>query len=256
MGPPSAAASPPSTWMGYSCYNYHHRRLQQEIWLLVRHLVIALALALLVLGGHTPSVGRTHGRRGTGLAVAERPPGSPSYFPVPRTTLGVPRIVQHVGALFELPDFSIYQTALQASINRTNTAGGPGRWAHLAGVALPALNNTHQSIIYICDAVLNNNISAFIAIGSQDTINILSIVTSYVGIPIVGYSTSKKTTSLRVSWNSSFKRWQDFYTQDIPPPDFCPPDFCPWTLILPPPPDICPRGLLPQGPLPPRTFAP
>ena len=50
---------------------------------------------------------------------------------------------------------------------------------------------------YICNAVFNLNVTTFLAVGPQKIINILSIVTNYVGIPVVGYNTDSQQVAVR-----------------------------------------------------------
>ena len=114
--------------------------------------------------------------------------------------------VQYVGALLQVDNFTEYALEFRRALAASNQQ--PGSGIHLEGVSLPIgdnlaprseLKSAANRLIYICDAVSHNNITTFVAIGGQDLMNTLSIVTSYVGLPIIGYNTDRQNMAIRVS---------------------------------------------------------
>ncbi len=123
--------------------------------------------------------------RGAQLASPRSAPSRPT-----------PPHVHHVAGLFEVANFSSLVRIFDESISTVN---GRGTRVALKGVPLMPLPDPQQTLAYICDAVLHNNVTAFLAIGSQRIINVLSIVTTYVGIPVVGFNTQTGKIAVKVS---------------------------------------------------------
>lgn len=67
-------------------------------------------------------------------------------------------------------------------------------------LALPVIGSPLNLLVYTCDAVFHANISAFVVIGDQNTINTVSIVTKHIAIPILGYNIERKPVMHRVSY--------------------------------------------------------
>ena len=110
--------------------------------------------------------------------------------------------LHHVAGIFEVDNFTDYALYFNRALAReTAAAGGPGMGVRMEALSLPAWSNAHDQLTYICDACRHHNITAFVAVGGQDLLNTLSIVTRYVGVPIVGYNTDtdKDYSSVRVS---------------------------------------------------------
>lgn len=70
----------------------------------------------------------------------------------------------------------------------------------LKGVPLQAApGGVHPDLMPLfCNAVRHDNVSVFLVFGDQHVMNALSVVTSYLGIPVLGYNTDRKVAALRV----------------------------------------------------------
>ena len=125
------------------------------------------------------------------------------HAPTPSSTPPSP-VLHHIGCSFKVSNFTDYAFRFIHALERAE-AGQPvdpatGRARiRYESVPLAAYSNAHDWLVYICDAVGHNNITVFFAVGSQDMINTLSIVTRYVGIPIIGYVTQRETAPITVS---------------------------------------------------------
>ena len=110
--------------------------------------------------------------------------------------------IHHIAAMFKVDNFTAHALAFQEAISLTNAADLLPTHISLEGLALPAehpFENPHSALIYVCDAIYNHNVTSFLAVGDQDMINILSIVTQYLGVPLISYNTDKYETFVRVS---------------------------------------------------------
>ncbi len=120
----------------------------------------------------------------------------------------------HIGAVFEVDkvdNVSEFTTAFQSAIKQVNNKM-PHTGVMARDVTLPYLDDVGNSINYICDAIHNNNVTVFIAVGSQKMINVLTIITKYLGIPIIGYNTDMSHMAVRVS--CILLHNHSFYVQD------------------------------------------
>ena len=102
---------------------------------------------------------------------------------------------QYMGAVFEQADFAAYQKTFARAIQRVNA----DTHTSLKEVALPAFDDVHVALMYVCDALDNRTFNSFLVVGGQDTINTLTIVTQYVGIPLLAYNTDVHAVTLPVS---------------------------------------------------------
>ena len=106
-----------------------------------------------------------------------------------------PKPAYYIGAIFEVRDVELYADELQRQIS---TITWPGTLP-TDNVTLYYRENVGTDLHHICSAVQRYNISVFFAMGSQDIINVLSIVSKYIGVPVIGYNTDKSSLSVRVS---------------------------------------------------------
>lgn len=137
------------------------------------------------------------------LAVGARAGSEVRRAPGPNATPSAPMAVHHIGAMFQVDNFTAYALAFRRAIANANNQ--MDAHVRLEGVALPSgeelldnLKSAANRLTYICDAVQHNNITTFLAIGGQDMLNTLSIVTQYVGIPVIGYNTARQTVAIMV----------------------------------------------------------
>ena len=113
--------------------------------------------------------------------------------------------IHHIAALLEGSNFSAAKLTFMEAIDVANRD-------HTTKVTLegiPMTLNASESdakdyLEYICNAVFNLNVTTFLAVGPQKIINILSIVTNYVGIPVVGYNTDSQQVAVRRVSNRFF----------------------------------------------------
>ena len=108
----------------------------------------------------------------------------------------------HLAALFQVDNFTAHAFALSDSLKRVHEAGLLPPHVTLRGMALPSeppFHDPHSALIYICDAFYHNNVTSFLAIGDQNMINVLSIATQYVGVPLIVYNTDRSDIFVRVS---------------------------------------------------------
>lgn len=116
------------------------------------------------------------------------------------TTANATVTTHHIGGSFEVPNFTEYAVSFRRALARRGVVAASGGGIRYEAVSLQAWRNAHEWLVYVCDAVQHNNITAFVAVGRQDMINTLAIVTRYVGIPILGYNTAPQTGApIRVS---------------------------------------------------------
>ena len=143
--------------------------------------LLGVALALIL----APEVGEG----ASTLRGAPLPPSSP---PLP---------LHHIAGIFEVTNFTEYAIHFNQALSREVSSSAAALVGHvrMEAISLQAWNNAHDRLTYICDACRHNNITVFFAVGSQDMLNTLSIVTRYVGIPIIGYNTDKDSSPIRVS---------------------------------------------------------
>ena len=105
--------------------------------------------------------------------------------------------VHHLAALLKVSNFTSAKQVFLEAIDSANS--DPTTKVTLAGIPMSPQSNPQDNLIYICDAVYNHNVTTFLVIGPQKIINILSIVTNYVGIPVVGYNTDTHKVGVKVS---------------------------------------------------------
>ncbi len=151
----------------------------------------------------------------TAQATSPSKPGSSSSR---RNDVNPPPHVHHIAALLEAANHSSTQAAFLEAISAANR--DPHSPVTLQGVSLAQQTDPPFYLAYICDAILNHNVTTFVAIGSQKMINILSIVTTYVGIPVIGYNTQARRVAVQVSFKSLFSflnTWQTAWVEI-----FCP----------------------------------
>lgn len=103
--------------------------------------------------------------------------------------------LHHIGGAFEVANFTEVAVEFIHALNHSV----PPTHVRFEAINLQAWSNLHEWLVYICDAVAHNNVTVFLAVGSQDMVNTLAIVTEYVGIPVIGYVTDKITASSTVS---------------------------------------------------------
>ena len=145
--------------------------------------------------------GHGHGHGHENGSVLESLPARPTAA-LPITPL------YHIGALFESKDPEVYAQEFGAVIKSYN--GEKNADLPVGDVNLTSTDyaNVRKTLGILCDAVQHHNITVFFVMGTQDIINILSIVTKYVGIPVIGYNTEVRGFSVRVSF------WAPFQNKD------------------------------------------
>ena len=106
---------------------------------------------------------------------------------------------RHVGAVFPFDNFTTYKESFRRSLDRVNDAK-PSR-VKLTGETLvaPSGGFSPDFMPRICEAVKRNNFSVFLVFGGQDVMNTLTVVTSYLRIPVLGYNTDRNVAVRRVS---------------------------------------------------------
>ncbi|ELT90376.1 hypothetical protein CAPTEDRAFT_189638 [Capitella teleta] len=122
-------------------------------------------------------------------------------------------LVQHIAAVFEVDNFTSLSARFNRSIGRANHDLSGVR---LEGVSLMALQNVHSMIIYVCDAILNYNITAFVAIGSQRLVNTLTVVTHQTGIPMLAYVTEPSPLAVAADDVLSPDQQSTFFAHQLP----------------------------------------
>ena len=134
-------------------------------------------------------------------SVSPSSPSSPLSPSSPSSSNTPDAPIQHIAALFEVNNVTSLALLFNESLRRVNEGsaapGGEPR-VKLDGVSLTALQNVHNTIIYVCDAIKHFNITAFVAVGSQRIINTLSIVTYQTGIPVLAYVTEPAPMAVTV----------------------------------------------------------
>jgi len=68
-----------------------------------------------------------------------------------------------------------------------------------SGLVLTAVGGVTPVLVYVCDAVKHNNISAMVVIGEHQLINTVLTATRYLGVPLLGYNTDRTSVDIRVS---------------------------------------------------------
>jgi hypothetical protein len=84
-----------------------------------------------------------------------------------------------------------FQEALAVEATRT-----PG--LSPSGPTLMAVGGVGPVLVYVCDVVKHNNISAFVVVGEQHLINTVLIATRHLGVPLLGYNIERPTVDIRV----------------------------------------------------------
>ena len=106
--------------------------------------------------------------------------------------------IHYIAALLEGSNFTSAKLTFMEAIDVANRDHN----TKVTLEGLPMSLNVSESdpkryIEYICDPIYNHNVTTFLAVGPQKIINILSIVTNYVGIPVVGYNTDSQQVAVR-----------------------------------------------------------
>jgi hypothetical protein len=126
------------------------------------------------------------------------PPSWTTSIPVTSSSATKPsraKFSYDIGAVFEVENVSAYTLAFKSAVKTVNVADTAG--IVVREVTMPTLNSVGKNFHYICNAISNHNITIFIAVGSQNMINMLSIITKYLGIPILGYNTDRNHVVVR-----------------------------------------------------------
>lgn len=105
---------------------------------------------------------------------------------------------QHIAVMFEVANDS-EMTAWTEHFNESLRQASQEQAIKFRGVGLKALQNVENMIIYVCDAIIHLNLTAFVAIGSQPKINVLSTITHHAGIPLLAYITEPAPLAVAVS---------------------------------------------------------
>ena len=105
--------------------------------------------------------------------------------------------IYNIGALFDVNNISLYVLDFNRAIREINNQNDVQLEAK--EIVLYPDRNISANFHSICDAIRRNNITAFFVVGSQHTINMVSIVTKHVGIPVIGYKSDRNTIAVRVS---------------------------------------------------------
>ena len=105
--------------------------------------------------------------------------------------------VHHIAALLKVSNFTSAKQVFLDAIDSANR--DPSTKVTLAGIPLKTWSSPNDNIEYVCDAVFHQNVTTFLVIGPQKIINILSIITNYVGIPVVGYNKDSDQVGAKVS---------------------------------------------------------
>ena len=114
--------------------------------------------------------------------------------------------IHNIAALLQVSNFSSAKLAFTEAIDATNR----DRNTKVTLEGIPMTLNASEShptdyLEYFCNPIYYHNVTTFLAVGPQKIINILSIVTNYVGIPVVGYNTDTHQVAVqRVSEASIF----------------------------------------------------
>lgn len=149
--------------------------------------------------------------RSTPLLFLTSPASSLSTFPLlvflTLLAIGSFRSVEsrdyHIAAVFQSSNFSDLAQTFKRAVSRLNTdtsSAGSSTPMTFKALALPVIGSPLNLLVYTCDAVFHANISAFVVIGDQNTINTVSIVTKHIAIPILGYNIERKPVMHRVSY--------------------------------------------------------
>ena len=105
---------------------------------------------------------------------------------------------RHVGAVFPFDNFTTYSESFRRSLDRVNDAKTSR--VRLTGEALKAPSGGFSPgfMPRICEAVKRTNFSVFLVFGGQDVMNTLSVVTTHLRIPVLGYNTDRNVAARRV----------------------------------------------------------
>ena len=105
---------------------------------------------------------------------------------------------RRVGAVFQLDNLTAYTDTFRRALERAD-GGRPARVRLTGDVVQVAAAAVHPDLMArVCDVIRRHNVSVFLAFGGQDLMNALSVVTSYLGIPVLGYNTDRNVAALRV----------------------------------------------------------
>lgn len=99
-----------------------------------------------------------------------------------------------IAAIFDLPYYDHFSRIFYKYISENVTKD-----VSLQGIAIDSRDNIDETIRGICSLFEQNNIVAFIVIGSTETIHSVSLVTTPLNIPVLGYNTDKNVFMPKVS---------------------------------------------------------
>ena len=108
-----------------------------------------------------------------------------------------PKPLLQIGVL--LAD-DVNSTSVMAGMQKSlqTLSNKPGASAQYSKVSLEALSNPDDTIWYFCSAIEKHNLTAMIAVGDQNTINTINIISKYLGIPILGYNLDRHPADMLV----------------------------------------------------------
>ena len=109
-----------------------------------------------------------------------------------------PPVERRVGAVFQLDNLTAYSDTFRRALERVD-GGRPARVRLTGDVLQVASAAVHPDLMArVCDVIRRHDVSVFLAFGGQDLMNALSVVTSYLAIPVLGYNTDRNVAALRV----------------------------------------------------------
>jgi hypothetical protein len=101
----------------------------------------------------------------------------------------------NVSAMLPEVNFTLWSASFQDALS-IEASRTPGLIA--GGPTLMAVGGVGPVLVYVCDAVKHNNVSAFIVVGEQHLINTVLIATRHLGVPLLGYNIERPTVDIRV----------------------------------------------------------
>lgn len=105
--------------------------------------------------------------------------------------------VFRIGAVFQARNFTDWSRGFHEAVSRINQ--DKTRGIRVDGITLPVRKNPQSILTCVCDAVVRDNLSVVVAFGSQDLINMITIVTGNVRLPLVAFNTERKPIYAKVS---------------------------------------------------------
>ena len=102
----------------------------------------------------------------------------------------------NVSAMLPAENFTEWSASFQEAIS-IESLRTPGLNSN--GLVLTAVGGVTPIIVYVCDAVKHNNISAMVVVGEQQLINTVLMATRHLGVPLLGYNTDRASVDIRVT---------------------------------------------------------